>query len=59
MSFSSGSDAVDMYTAGRPTDMLWKRYCSASIVLPLPGRPTTRLIAFVGSPPPRTASRLG
>src|SRR5690348_1584074 len=31
--------------------------CSARIVLPLPGRPMIMLSAFLGSPPPRTASK--
>ena len=35
---------------------LWKTYCWARIVLPVPGGPLSRVITLSGSPPPRIES---
>ena len=56
MIFSSGSDRVEKYTAGRSGLALRKVYCWAMIVLPVPGSPMMTLIPLPGRPPPSTSS---
>ena len=59
MIFSSGSDTVDRYSAGRSGVAFANTYCWARMVLPVPGSPITMLMPCIGRPPPSTASRRG
>ena len=55
-SLSNGSDTVERYSPGRSGVALANRHCSARIVLPVPGAPTTSVIASDMRPPPSISS---